>query len=118
MVGRNVHLSILIVGFIFALLTLITDQPIEIVLTILYLTLVVLLLVKLTEEWRYYQNYNAPLASAIFLLIPSIIMLGGTFIAPIASLGESGSLQLSFIDIDLDANFFGLGDYSLFLNIF
>ena len=118
MVSRNGYLSVAIVGFIFALLTLFTDQPIEIAVTIIYLTSVVLLSVKLTEEWRYYRSYNAALASAIFLLIPSIIMLGGTFVSPIASLGGSDGLQLSLISIDFNIDIFGLGGYILFLNLF
>lgn len=118
MVGRNVYLSICVVGFVFALLTLITDQPAETALTIIYITLTVVLLVKFLEEWRYFQHYNAPMASGIFLGIPSLIAYGGAMIAHLASLGENDILQSSLFEITLNIEFIGDGSYFLFLNIF
>ncbi|MFX0066257.1 MAG: hypothetical protein ACFFC7_29185 [Candidatus Hermodarchaeota archaeon] len=118
MVGRNVYLSICVVGFVFALLTLITDQPIETALTIAYITLTVVLLVKLLENWRYFQHYNAPIASGIFLIIPSLIAIGGVMIAHVASLGENGVFQSSLFELTLNLEFLGEESYFLFLNIF
>jgi hypothetical protein len=107
-----------VVGFVFALLTLITDQPAETALTIIYITLTVVLMVKFLEEWRYFQHYNAPMASGIFLGIPSLIAYGGAMIAHIASLGENDILQSSLFEITLNIEFIGDGSYFLFLNIF
>ena len=118
MVKRNVYLSICAVGFVFALLTLVTDQPVETALTISYITLTVVLSIKFLEEWRYFQHYNAPIASGIFIGIPSLIAYGGSIIAHIASLGENDVLQSSFFNITIEAEFIGEGNFVLFLNIF
>ncbi|MFX0013197.1 MAG: hypothetical protein ACFFB2_02960 [Promethearchaeota archaeon] len=118
MVGRNVYLSICVVGFVFTLLTLLTDQPIETALTIAYITLTAILILKFLEEWRYFQHYNAPIASGIFIGIPSLIAYGGTLIAHTASLGENDFLRSSFFEISLDIEFINGGNYFVFLNIF
>lgn len=113
---RNLYLAILTVGIVFALLTVITDQPTETALTILYITITVVLIIKLLDEWRYFQNYNAPIASGIFIGIPSLIGYGGTLLAHIVSLGENDILQSSLFDISLNIGF--IGNYVIFLNIF
>ncbi len=117
MVGRNVYLSICAVGFVFTVLTIITEQQTEVALTILYITLVVVLSIKFIEEWRYFQRFNAPIASALFILIPSLIALGGTFLAQNASLGE-GLLQTYLLEMTLDINFLNVDRFFLFLNLF
>ncbi|MHA2203010.1 MAG: hypothetical protein ACW991_04920, partial [Candidatus Hodarchaeales archaeon] len=115
MVGRNVYLSICAVGFVFTILTIITEQQTEVALTILYITLVVVLSIKFIEEWRYFQRFNAQIASAVFILIPSLVALGGTFLAQNASLGE-GLLQIYLLEMTLDINFLNVDSFFLFLN--
>ena len=118
MVERKVYLSICVVGFVFTLLTLVTDQPPETALTIAYITFTAVLFLKFLDEWRYFQHYNAPIASGIFIGIPSLVAYGGTLIAHTASLGENDFLRSSFFDITLSIEFIGSGNYYVFLNIF
>jgi hypothetical protein len=118
LVGRNVYLSIFAVGLVFTLLTLITEQQTEIALTILYITLVIVLSVKFFDEWRHFQHFNAPIASAVFIVIPSLIALGGTFLAQQASLGEDSFLLTSLVQMTLDISFISGDRYFLFLNVF
>ena len=118
MVNRNVYLSIFTVGVIFAFLSLVVEQPNELALTVLYITVFVLLGVKWFEEWSYYRHYNAPLASAIFLVSPSIVGILGSYLANVAYITDERILQTSFLEISLDFSFFGLGEFFLFLNLF
>lgn len=118
MVGRNVYLSICVIGFVFAILTLITEQQTEIATSILYITLVIVLYIKFFDEWRYFQRFNAPIASAVFILIPSLVALGGTILAQQASLGEDGFLQTSLLEMTLDINFLNVDRFFLYLNLF
>ncbi|MFX0123370.1 MAG: hypothetical protein ACFFAE_06995 [Candidatus Hodarchaeota archaeon] len=118
MVRRNVYLSICAVGFVFAVLTLITEQQTEVALTILYITLVIVLSIKFIEEWQYFRRFNAPIASAVFILIPSLIALGGIFLAQYASLGDDGILQAYILEMRLDINFLNVDSFFLFLNLF
>ena len=118
MVKRNVYLSICAVGFVFAVLTLITEQKTEVALTILYITLVIVLSIKFFEEWQYFHRFNAPIASAVFILIPSLVALVGTFLAQHASLGDDGILQTYILEMTLDINFLNVDRFFLFLNLF
>ncbi len=118
MVNRNVYISIFLIGFIFTVLTFLTEQPLEVALTIIYFTCSLILFIKLIEEYRYYRSYNAPLASAIFILIPSLIAVGGSFIANIASFGEANVLLNSLVNIDLDLEILNIGSFYLYLNFF
>jgi hypothetical protein len=118
LVSRNIYLSIIVIGFVFAILTLLTEQSQEIAITILYLTFVIISLTKFTEEWRYFRSYNAPIASTTFLVIPTLIALGGTFIAQFASLGEYSALEISIIELYLNIEFLGEGEFIIFLNAF
>ncbi|MFW9906238.1 MAG: hypothetical protein ACFFFH_18100 [Candidatus Thorarchaeota archaeon] len=118
MVKRNVYLSICAIGFVFAVLTLFTEQQTEIALTILYITFGIVLSIKFIEEWQYFHRFNAPIASAVFILIPSLIALGGTFLAQYASLGDDRILQAHILEITLDINFLNVDRFFLFLNLF
>jgi len=118
LVNRNVYFSILTVGVIFALLSLVIEQPNELAITVLYITFFVLLGVKWFEEWSYYRHYNAPLASAIFLVLPSVTGILGSYFAGAAYITDERILQTSFIEIVLDFSFFGLNEFFLFLNVF
>ncbi|MFX1284868.1 MAG: hypothetical protein ACFFB5_14500 [Promethearchaeota archaeon] len=115
---RNVYLSICVVGFVFVVLTLITEQQTEVALTILYITLVIVLSIKFLDEWQYFQRFNAPIASALFILIPSLVALGGTFLTQHASLGEEGFFQTSLLEMTLNINFLNIDRFFLFLNLF
>ncbi len=118
MVDRNVYLSILTVGVIFAVLSLVIEQPNELAITILFITFFILSGVKWVEEWRYYRHYNAPLASAIFLVLPLIAGILGSYLSSTAYITDERILQTSFAEIRLDFSFFGLSDFYLFLNLF
>ena len=118
MVKRNVYLSILAVGSIFALLSYVTSQSREIALTILYITLFVIACIKIIEEWRYYQSYNAPLAAVIFILIPSLCGIGGSILAGSATLGFTDLLQISLMNVTISLDIIGGGSLYVFLNVF
>ncbi|MFX0209675.1 MAG: hypothetical protein ACFFDT_27085 [Candidatus Hodarchaeota archaeon] len=116
MVERNVYISISIVGTVFIVLTILTDQSVETALTIGYFTIFTVLGLKLVDEWLYYRQYRAPPASAIFLLLLAILALLGSLIAAIATLGDSPLLQTFFLESTV--NLLNFGDYYLFLNLF
>jgi len=118
LVNRNVYISIAIIGIVFVLLTLLTGQPTEVALTILYCVGIVIVAIKLIEEWRYYRSYNAPLASAIFILLPSVIAISGSVIANVASFGESSLLQNYLVNMDLNLEIFSIGSFFLYFNLF
>jgi hypothetical protein len=119
LVGRNVYISVLLAGIVFAFLSQIVNPQITISITIIYLTLVTILLFKLIDEWRYYRSYNAPLASAIFICIPAFIAIGGSLIAFTATLGDvEDILQILLIDMDLNLELFQLDTFYLFFNLF
>lgn len=86
--------------------------------TIFYITWVIILLIRLIEEWRYYNSYNAPLASAIFIVLPSLIAIGGSIIADIASIGDEGLLQTSLANINLNLDILNIESFYLYFNIF
>ncbi|MHA2289106.1 MAG: hypothetical protein ACXABG_10000 [Promethearchaeota archaeon] len=119
MVGRNVYISVFITGLVVAFLSQIIYPQSNASLTIIYLTLISVLLIKLIDEWRYYRSYNAPLASAIFIAIPSLIALGGSLIAFNATLGDSENvLQTMFLEFDLSLELIQLDSFYLYLNLF
>ncbi|MHA2073177.1 MAG: hypothetical protein ACW97X_01005 [Candidatus Hodarchaeales archaeon] len=112
------YISIFLIGFVFTILSLLTEQPLEVTTTILYITCALILFIKLIEEWQYYRSYNAPLASAIFIVFPSLIALGGSFIANFASIGEENFLRDALININLDLEILNIGSFYLYINIF
>lgn len=118
MVNRNIYLSILTFGIIFAVLTLAVEQSDDLAITILFLTLFTIVAIKWIEEWRYYKRYNAPLASAIFIVLPSIIGYFGSIFAFYAYLLDDQVLQTNFLAITFTLELLGVGDYLLFLNLF
>jgi len=118
LVKRNAFLSILVIGSVFALLSYLTSQSREISLTILYITLFIVSVIKIFEEWRYYHSYNAPLAASIFLLIPTLTGIGGSILAGTATIGLDGLLQTSFLNMTLSLDLIGYGAIYIFLNLF
>ncbi len=108
-----------ITGLVFAFLSQIVNPESFMSITLLYFTLVLVLLIKLIDEWRYYRSYNAPLASAIFISIPAMIAIGGSIIALNATLGDSNDiLQTLFLEMNLNLEFLQLDSFYLFLNLF
>ncbi|MFW9779698.1 MAG: hypothetical protein ACFFE8_12660 [Candidatus Heimdallarchaeota archaeon] len=118
MIKRNTYIVVFVIGFVFGILSLVIGQPQNVALTFFFLTFVSLLLIKLVDEWRYFRSYNAPLASATFLVIPTLIGVGGSLLAHLASFGINDMLQTSLFDISLDLSFLNLGGVSIFWNLF
>jgi hypothetical protein len=119
LVGRNVYISVFITGLVFAFLSQIVNPQSTASLTLIYLTIVSVLLIKLIDEWRYYRSYNAPLASAIFITIPSLIALGGSLLAFTATLGDSQNvIQTMILELDLSLELIQLDSFYLYLNLF
>ena len=118
MVHRNVYLSILTIGLTFTIITFIFGQSQDIALTFLYLTLFSILSIKWIDEWRYYRSYNAPLASAIFISIPTLLAFLGSSIAAFASISGEPFFQIDLLELTIDLNLFGVEGFLLFLNLF
>ena len=106
------------IGSVFALLAQVTAPQTNVSFTFFFLTIVSISLIKLIDEWRYYRSYNAPLASAIFISIPSLIAICGSLIANMVTLEIIYLFQVFLIEIDLNLDFLGIGSFYLFLNIF
>jgi hypothetical protein len=110
---------VFITGLVFTFLNQIVNPDSFTSVTLLYFTFVAVLLIKLIDEWRYYRSYNAPLASAIFVSIPTIIAIGGSIIAFNATLGDSNDiLQILFLEMNLNLEVLQLDSFYLFLNLF
>ena len=106
-------------GLVVAFLNQIVNPETSASITIIYLTFVTILLIKLLEEWRYYRSYNAPLASAIFISIPALIALGGSVISFTATLGDTDNiLQTMLLEMDLSLELLQLDTFYVYLNLF
>lgn len=118
MVNRNIYTSVFIIGFVFGILSLVVGQPPEVALTLFFLTFVALLLIKFIDEWRYYRSHNAPLASATFLVVPTLVGVGGSFLAHLVSFGKNDLLQTSLLEVFLDLSLLNIGRMQIFWNLF
>ncbi len=119
MVGRNVYISVFLTGLVFAILSQIANPETTASITLIYISIVSILLIKLIDEWRYYRSYNAPLASAIFVTVPAVIAIGGSLIAFSATLGDQENfLQNLLIEMSLNLEVLQLESFYLYLNLF
>ncbi|MFW9930569.1 MAG: hypothetical protein ACFFD1_14365, partial [Candidatus Thorarchaeota archaeon] len=67
--NRNIYLSIIIIGVVFSLLSLLTGMGDESFLTFLFFTFYLVAFLRLIEEWRFFHNYDAPPASSLFIIL-------------------------------------------------
>jgi hypothetical protein len=116
-INKNIHLIIALVGLVFFLLTL-TSQGEDSALTTAFLFILLLIGSKLVEEFFYYRKYSAPLASGIFLVLPSLLALAASFVARISTLNGRPFLQNELIKINLDFSFIFLERIIIFENSF
>ncbi len=116
--NRNIYIAIFLIGSVFAVLSLVSNYGTNSALTIIFLTITVMLLIRLFIEFRYYRSYHAPLAAGIFLLIPSIIAIGASYISRIASINGEPFLTDSLMYIHLDMSFFPINPLTIFSNTF
>ena len=116
--NKNIYIAIFLVGLVFSALSLLSGFGMNSAVTILFLTIAFLLFIKLLIELRYYRSYKAPLASGIFLLIPSIIALGASYVARNPYINDKPFLADFLININLRLAILFTQPIFLFANVF
>lgn len=94
------------------MLSLLKIQNTDTALTIVYFTIALITLTRLVDEWLYFKRYNVQPASALFIILLSILAFTGTYISRYTQLG---GLSSSLIELNL--NLLG-GAYFIFLTTF
>lgn len=117
-INKNFYIAIFLIGSVFALLSLASDFGTDSAITIFFFTIALILLIKLIVEYRYYRRYNAPLAAGVFLLIPSALALGASYVARHPALNGNPFFADNILFITLDFTFFPIRQLILFLNSF
>jgi len=118
LVNRNVSLSILVIGSVFALLTYLKEQTIFTALTILYLTISILVLLRLYEEWRWFRSHDAPLASGLFIGTLTFLGLGSSLFSQYATLHPYYDIEQVLIEVSINLSLFGIDNLLIYLNVF
>lgn len=117
-VGRNVYLSILVVGLVFAGLSYVTNLGVETSLTILYFTCASLVLLRLIVEWRYFRRHNAPPATGLFLGSLTALAVMGSLTSRFAQLGDQAFLREVLLSLTLDIDFLAMDPVLIYSNLF
>ncbi|MHA2105643.1 MAG: hypothetical protein ACW981_19625 [Candidatus Hodarchaeales archaeon] len=115
---KNIYFSVLVGGIVFAFLSLLTGMGTETSITFLFFTLYIVSFLRLIEEWRFFNDYNAPPASSSFLVLISILALTASYTSRLASIGNEPLLRQSIISIFIDVSLLGIFPAEIFLNIF
>lgn len=99
---------------------MLTDSESDISLTIFYLTILLILIIRLIIEWRWYRTHNAPYASEFFLLMLSIIAFSSSLVASNITLGNYFDLRLedTILSMSIDLDAISVGYFFVFLNRF
>lgn len=116
--NRNIYIAIALIGLTIAILSYVSNFGTDSSLTILFLTFALLLIIRLIVEYRYYHGYHAPLAAGIFLLIPSIIAIGASYVSRIAALNGQSFLANDIVFVSLDISFSPIRPLIIFTNYF
>ena len=99
--NRNFFLAIFLIGLVFSILSYLSNFGFATSITIIYLTIALILVIRLTIEFRYYRGYKAPLASAIFLLLPSFIAIAGSYVSRNPALNGNSFLNDNILFIQM-----------------
>ena len=120
MENRNLYISILVIGSVFAFLTMLTDSDSLVAISIFYLTILLILILRLIIEWRWYRSHNAPYASEFFLILLSIIAISSSLIANNITLSHYFDLRIeeSILSMSINLDTMSAGNYFVFLNRF
>ena len=116
--NRNFYLAIFIIGLVFAILSYISNFGFETYITVLYLTISLVFLIRFIAEYKYYKSYRAPLASAIFLLIPSFIAIAGSYVSRNPALNGQPLFADKIMYISMDLSFLPIRPLIFFTNSF
>ena len=116
--NKNIYIGIFLIGLVFSVLTLASGYGMNSAITVLFLTVAFLLFIKLLIELRYYRSYKAPLASGIFLLIPSIIALGASYVSRNPAINDKPLLADMLVNINLKLAILFSQPIFLFANVF
>ena len=119
-ITKNVYVSILIVGIVFAILSYLSGFSENTAFTILYFTITILMALRLVDEWKYFQRFHASPATSLFLLLLSGLAISASLIARIASFGNNNStfLQNPIIHIEFTLDLLNIKQTLILLNIF
>ena len=119
-ITKNVYLSILIIGIVFAILSYISNYGENTALTILYFTITLIMLLRLVDEWQYFRRFRASPATSLFLLLLTGLAISASLVARIVSLGDNNSsfFRQYIIDIHFSLGLSNVNPTFLFLNVF
>lgn len=115
--NKNIYIGFLLVGLVFSILSF-AQFGMDSALTILFFTITFILIIKLFVEYRYYRSYKAPLASGIFLLIPSIIALSASYISRNPFINGEPFFSEILINVNLRLVIFSPNPLILYANYF
>lgn len=115
---RNFYIVIFLIGLVFSILSLTSNFGTDTAITILFLTIAFILVIQLLAEFRYYRSYNAPLAAGIFLLIPSALAIGGSYVSRHPALSGQPFLADKLFFIVLHISFSADQQLLIYVNTF
>ncbi|OLS27112.1 MAG: hypothetical protein HeimC3_05790 [Candidatus Heimdallarchaeota archaeon LC_3] len=115
---KNIYLSLLIAGVVFAFLSLLTGMGVETSITILFFTFYGLSFLRLIEEWRFFSNYDAPPASSLFLALITVLALSASFTSRLAEIGEEPLIRQTLISLFIDIELLEIFPAVIYLNLF
>jgi hypothetical protein len=110
---RDLYLAILAFGFVFAFLALFMRDSREEALTLAYLTIFTVLLLRLADEYHYFRSSRAAYATGLFVFIPAGLAIGSSLVA-----AESPWLAENLMYGQIDVTIIRPGEYAFFVNSF
>ncbi|MHA2272400.1 MAG: hypothetical protein ACXACI_11085 [Candidatus Hodarchaeales archaeon] len=110
---RDLYLAILAFGFVFAFLALVMRDSQAEALTLAYLTLFTVLLLRLADEYHYFRSSRAAYATGLFVFIPAGLAIGSSLVA-----AESPWLAENLMYGQIDVTIIRPGEYTFFVNSF
>ena len=116
--NKNFYIAIFLIGSVFSILSLASDFGTDSAVTIFFLTIALILLIRLIVEFRYYRSYRAPLAAGIFLFIPSVIAIGASYVSRHPAINGQPFLNDYILFINLHLSLFHVEPLFVYANSF
>ena len=110
---RDLYLIILIFGAVFVFLALVISDSREEAVTIAFLTIFAIFLLRLADEYVYFRSSRAAYATGLFVFIPGGIAIGASMVAAI-----SPWLADNLLEGRVDLVIIRPGEYEFFINSF
>ncbi|MFW9914783.1 MAG: hypothetical protein ACFFGZ_04145 [Candidatus Thorarchaeota archaeon] len=110
---RDLYLAILAFGFVFAFLALVMRDSQAEALTLAYLTVFTVLLLRLADEYLYFRSSRAAYATGLFVFIPAGLGIGSSLVA-----ADSPWLAENLMYGHIDITIIRPGEYTFFVNSF